>query len=312
VEEMGKLLPRLIGEDIELVIRTDEDLGTVRADASQMEQVIMNLAVNARDAMPNGGKLLIETVNAELDQSYMSSHPLMKAGPYVQLVVTDSGTGMDAETQAHIFEPFFTTKEKGKGTGLGLSTVYGIVEQCGGQVRVESELGKGTTFRIHFPSVDSPVLDKKREEVHPDSPGGGQTILLVEDQEEFRRMVATYLTRQGYDVLVARNGTEAIQISSSRAEDIHLMLSDVVMPGLRGPQLAKILAPSRPEMAILFMSGYTDGAMDNTEGVSDNYELIAKPFTWSALGKQIRDVLAARDAKRTLHVSLGLDDLAAR
>src|SRR5271157_2044889 len=187
VEEMGKLLPRLIGEDIELVVRADEELGTIRADASQMEQIIMNLAVNARDAMPNGGKFVIETRNVDLDQTYTASHPLMKPGPYVQLTVSDSGTGMDAETQSHIFEPFFTTKEKGKGTGLGLATVYGIVKNHNGFINVESEMGAGTTFSVYIPAVEKTAENPREIESRP--AGGQETILVVDDEETIRFLV---------------------------------------------------------------------------------------------------------------------------
>jgi PAS domain S-box-containing protein len=301
------LITRLIGEDITLNIKLAPDLGRINADSGQLEQIVLNLAVNARDAMPRGGIIEIETSNCVLEDSESA-----RFEPHILLLFRDSGTGMDSETLSHIFEPFFTTKEKGKGTGLGLSTAYGIVEQSRGQVRVESEIGRGTTFRIYFPRVDSPLPVETRQETPGYSRDGRETILLVEDQEEFRRMMASYLVRHGYNVLIARNGTEAIQISSSRADSIDLLLSDVVMPGLRGPQLAKILTPSRPQMAVLFMSGYTDGSMDDSQESSRSFSLISKPFTWQALSARIRDVLEAQRSKKSLDVTLGLDNLAAK
>ena len=301
------LITRLIGEDITLNIKLAPDLGRINADSGQLEQIVLNLAVNARDAMPRGGIIEIETSNCVLEDSESA-----RFEPHILLLFRDSGTGMDSETLSHIFEPFFTTKEKGKGTGLGLSTAYGIVEQSRGQVRVESEIGRGTTFRIYFPRVDSPLPVETRQETPGYSTDGRETILLVEDQEEFRRMMASYLVRHGYNVLIARNGTEAIQISSSRADSIDLLLSDVVMPGLRGPQLAKILTPSRPQMAVLFMSGYTDGSMDDSQESSRSFSLISKPFTWQALSARIRDVLEAQRSKKSLDVTLGLDNLAAK
>jgi PAS domain S-box-containing protein len=307
------LMTRLIGEDIDLKVRLAPEVGRIKADPGQLEQIILNLAVNARDAMPRGGVIELETSNCTSENPVTS-----RLEPYVMMLFRDSGVGMSQETLSHIFEPFFTTKEKGKGTGLGLSTVYGIVEQSGGQVRVESELGRGTTFRIYFPCVDAPTVARRPEETHGTTLGGAETILLVEDQEEFRRMMANYLTRHGYNVLIARNGAEAIQISSARHESIDLLLSDVVMPGIRGPLLAKILAQSRSEMAVLFMSGYTDGSLDdslqstNASGNSGSYGLISKPFTWQALGTRIRDVLETPRLKREMNVSLGLDDLAPR
>jgi two-component system cell cycle sensor histidine kinase/response regulator CckA len=280
------LIRRLIGEDIELTVRLNPDLEKIKANSGQIEQIVLNLAVNARDAMPGGGSIAIETANSMLKVD--DSSP---AQPHVMLLFQDSGSGMSPETLSHIFEPFFTTKEKGKGTGLGLSTVYGIVEQSGGQVRVESAVGHGTTFRLYFPSVKSPVDSRKQEEEPPQSTNGHETILLVEDQDEFRRMTGGYLKRHGYNVLIARNANEAMHISKTRVEPIDLLLSDVVMPGLRGPQLAKILAESRPTMAVLFMSGYTDGSLEDAAEPSRTYELISKPFTWNALSARIREVL---------------------
>ena len=213
VEDMGKLLPRLIGEDVELSIRMAQDLGKIRADASQMEQIIMNLAVNARDAMPTGGRLLIETSNAELDRTYNTTHPIVKAGRYVLLAVSDTGTGMDAETQAHIFEPFFTTKEPGKGTGLGLATVYGVVKQSGGFVWVYSEVGKGTSFKIYLPRVDQPEDKGSVPLPFAEAPRGTETILLAEDEQDVREVAREFLESGGYTVIEAHNGAEALRLA---------------------------------------------------------------------------------------------------
>ncbi|HYA64310.1 MAG TPA: PAS domain S-box protein [Candidatus Sulfotelmatobacter sp.] len=292
VEEMGKLLPRLIGEDIELIIRTDDDLGAIRADASQMEQVIMNLVVNARDAMPNGGKLVIETANANIDLAYTSSHPLMKPGPYVQLVVTDSGTGMDAETQAHIFEPFFTTKEKGKGTGLGLATVYGIVKQSGGFIWVYSELGKGACFKIYLPRVG-----KQAEEpigtLHPsgDVPLGTETVLLTEDEQDVREIAREFLESGGYRVIEAKDGAEAIQLAAQRNGEIHLLVTDMVMPGMTGQELAIRLQSEHPGLCVVFMSGYSEHAATEMADADPSVRLLTKPFSRAAILRTVGEVL---------------------
>ncbi|MGB2635884.1 MAG: PAS domain S-box protein [Candidatus Acidiferrum sp.] len=291
IEEMGKLLPRLIGEDIELLIRTDEDLGTVRADASQMEQVIMNLAVNARDAMPNGGKLVIETANAELDHSYMASHPLMKVGPYIQLVVTDSGTGMDAETQAHIFEPFFTTKEKGKGTGLGLATVYGIVKQSGGFIWVYSELGKGTSFKIYLPRLDQ-VEDQIGAPHNPvEVPMGTETVLLTEDEQDVREIAREFLESGGYSVIEAKDGAEAIQLAAKHRGKIQLLVTDMVMPGMTGQELAVRLQSEHPGLCVVFMSGYSEHAATEMANADPSVRLLTKPFSRAAILRTVGESL---------------------
>jgi two-component system, cell cycle sensor histidine kinase and response regulator CckA len=291
IDEMGKLLPRLIGEDIELLIRTDEDLGTVRADASQMEQVIMNLAVNARDAMPNGGKLVIETANAELDHSYMASHPLMKVGPYIQLVVTDSGTGMDAETQAHIFEPFFTTKEKGKGTGLGLATVYGIVKQSGGFIWVYSELGKGTSFKIYLPRLDQ-VEDQVGAPHNPgEVPMGTETVLLTEDEQDVREIAREFLESGGYSVIEAKDGVEAIQLAARHRGKIQLLVTDMVMPGMTGQELAVKLQSEHPGLCVVFMSGYSEHAATEMANADPSVRLLTKPFSRAAILRTVRESL---------------------
>jgi len=291
VEEMGKLLPRLIGEDIELLIRTDEDLGTVRADASQMEQVIMNLAVNARDAMPNGGKLVIETANADLDHGYMTSHPLMKEGPYIQLVVTDSGTGMDAETQAHIFEPFFTTKEKGKGTGLGLATVYGIVKQSGGFIWVYSELEKGTSFKIYLPRLDQAEDQIGMPHSQKEFPKGTETVLLTEDEQDVREIAREFLESGGYQVIEAKDGAEAVQLAEKYRGQIQLLVTDMVMPGMTGQELAVKLQSEHAGLRVVFMSGYSEHAATEMANADPTVRLMTKPFSRAAILRTVGEIL---------------------
>lgn len=291
VEEMGKLLPRLIGEDIELVIRTDKNLGTIRADASQMEQVIMNLAVNARDAMPNGGKLLIETSNADLDHSYLQSHPLMKQGPYIQLVVTDTGTGMDAETQTHIFEPFFTTKEKGKGTGLGLATVYGIVKQSGGFIWVYSELGKGTSFKIYLPRVGPAEEHAGVPHASVEVPTGTETVLLTEDEQDVREIAREFLESGGYRVIEAKDGAEAVQLAAEHRGGIQLLVTDMVMPGMTGQELAIRLQADYPGLCVVFMSGYSEHAATEMANADPMVRLLTKPFSRAAILRTVGEVL---------------------
>ena len=294
IEEMGKLLPRLIGEDIELLIRTDADLGTVRADASQMEQVIMNLAVNARDAMPNGGKLVIETANAELDHGYLTTHPLMKAGPYIQLVVTDSGTGMDAETQAHIFEPFFTTKEKGKGTGLGLATVYGIVKQSGGFIWVYSELGKGTSFKIYLPRLDQAEEHVNAPHNNKELPMGSETVLLAEDEQDVREIAREFLESGGYRVIEAKDGAEAIELAAQHRGNIQLLVTDMVMPGMTGQELGVRLQSEHPGLCVVFMSGYSEHAATEMADADPSVRLLTKPFSRAAILRTVGEILGAR------------------
>jgi two-component system cell cycle sensor histidine kinase/response regulator CckA len=291
IEEMGKLLPRLIGEDIELVIRTDDDLGTVRADASQMEQVIMNLAVNARDAMPNGGKLVIETANAELDHGYMASHPLMSPGPYIQLVVTDSGTGMDAETQAHIFEPFFTTKEKGKGTGLGLAMVYGIVKQSGGFIWVYSEVDKGTSFKIYLPRLDQAKDRIGLTSGSTEVPMGSETVLLTEDEQDVREIAREFLESGGYQVIEAKDGAEAIRLAARHRGKIQLLVTDMVMPGMTGQELAVQLQSEHPGLCVVFMSGYSEHAATEMANADPSVRLLTKPFSRGTMLRAVGEIL---------------------
>jgi two-component system, cell cycle sensor histidine kinase and response regulator CckA len=291
VDEMGKLLPRLIGEDIDLVIRVDKNLGNIRADASQMEQVIMNLAVNARDAMPNGGKLLIETANASIDNTYTASHPLMKAGQYVQLVVTDSGIGMNAETQAHIFEPFFTTKEKGKGTGLGLATVYGIVKQSGGFIWVYSELGKGTSFKIYLPRVGQMEDHIAPPRTTTELPKGTETVLLTEDEQDVREIAREFLESAGYRVIEAKDGADAIRLAAAHRGEIQLLVTDMVMPGMTGQELAVRLQAEYPGLNVVFMSGYSEHAATEMADADPAVRLLTKPFSRSAILRTVGEIL---------------------
>jgi two-component system cell cycle sensor histidine kinase/response regulator CckA len=291
VEEMGKLIPRLIGEDVELVVRTATDLGAIRADASQMEQIIMNLAVNARDAMPNGGRLIIETANADLDRAYNTVHPAMQSGNYVLLAVSDSGIGMDAETQAHIFEPFFTTKEQGKGTGLGLSTVYGVVKQSGGFIWVYSELGKGTSFKIYLPRVDQPVEQGEAALPFVEAPRGTETVLLAEDEQDVRDVAREFLESAGYTVIQARDGEDALRVAARHSGQIKLLVTDMVMPGMTGPQLAARLREKHNALAVVYMSGYSEHSAAEAAPPGSPVRLLTKPFSRSAILRAAREVL---------------------
>jgi two-component system cell cycle sensor histidine kinase/response regulator CckA len=293
VEDMGKLLPRLIGEDVELSIRMAQDLGKIRADASQMEQIIMNLAVNARDAMPTGGRLLIETSNAELDRTYNTTHPIVKAGRYVLLAVSDTGTGMDAETQAHIFEPFFTTKEPGKGTGLGLATVYGVVKQSGGFVWVYSEVGKGTSFKIYVPRVDQPEDKGSVPQPFAEAPRGTETILLAEDEQDVREVAREFLESGGYTVIEAHNGAEALRLAIEHKTAINLLVTDMVMPGMTGKELARRLQHQHPGIGVVYMSGYSEQTAAETTQAEANMLLLTKPFSRGSILRAVREALNA-------------------
>jgi len=292
VEEMGRLLPRLIGEDIELLMRLSPDLGSIRADASQMEQIIMNLAVNARDAMPGGGRLRIETSNADLDDSYTAAHPIVRSGRYVLLAVTDTGTGMDPETQAHIFEPFFTTKEQGKGTGLGLATVYGVVKQSGGFIWVYSELGKGTSFKIYLPRVDQSVEDSGSPKSAAEAPRGTETILLAEDENDVREVAREFLELGGYTVIEASNGAEALRLAAAHKGKIDLLVTDMVMPGMTGPELATRLQENNPSLGVIYMSGYSEQAAVEAAQSHTLTRLLTKPFSRIAFLRMVREVLS--------------------
>jgi len=289
--ETNKMLQRLIGEDIDLLIGLMPDLGKIKADPGQIEQVLMNLSVNARDAMPRGGKLTIETHNIFIDEEYSRRHVSVPPGRYVMLAVSDTGCGMDAATQARIFEPFFTTKEVGRGTGLGLSTVYGIVKQSGGNVWVYSEVGRGTTFKIYLPCVDSPAEQFRTSIIDAQAHAGTETVLLVEDEEMVRNMTREILQESGYQVLEATHGQEALVVAGRYDGPIHLMLSDVVMPQMSGRELAEQLSPVRREMKVLYMSGYTDDAIVHHGVLDEGMAFIEKPFTPDTLTRKLREVL---------------------
>jgi PAS domain S-box-containing protein len=292
LKNLEKMLCRVIGEDIELTTLLAEDLGRVKFDPGQIEQVILNLAVNARDAMPSGGKLTLETADVELDEAYARSHISVVPGQYVLLSVSDTGGGMPPEVKDRIFEPFFTTKGKGKGTGLGLSTVYGIVKQSGGNIWVYSEPGKGTTFKIYLPRVEEEVDALPRRDEPSDLPKGNETILLVEDDSSVRDLAVRFLRGQGYTILEATNGNEAIRIArKSKKEKVHLLLTDMVMPQMGGKELVERFRSIHPEIKVLFISGYTDFAITH-HGLSEpNTALLQKPFSLTSLAKKVREVL---------------------
>ena len=291
VEELDKMLRRLIGEHIDLVTVLSPFLGRVKADPSQIEQVIMNLAVNARDAMPRGGKLIIETANVYLDEAYAHKHAGLQPGPYVMLAVRDVGSGMNQETVSHIFEPFFTTKPKGKGTGLGLAMVYGVVVQSGGHVAVESKVGKGSSFKVYLPRVESVV---PAEALPPaEALKGSETILLVEDEEPVRRLASEILQASGYTILEASGGLDALQVCETYSGGIQLMVTDVVMPGMSGRELADELSSVRSEMKVLYVSGYTEDAIGEYGVLEEGVNFLQKPFRPSDLARKVRDVLDA-------------------
>ena len=289
--DMEKMLPRLLGEDVEVSLALDSELGNVKADQSQIEQVIMNLAVNARDAMPTGGKLKIQTSNVHLDQAYTWNHPGSKVGDYVLLAVTDTGTGMDAATLTHIFEPFFTTKERGKGTGLGLATVYGVVKQSNGYIWVDSAPGRGTSFEIYLPRhVGQPApgeqIIEPKEKLR-----GSETILLVEDAEPLRKLAQTFLEAGGFRVFSAESGENALEVAARFGGAFDLLLTDVVMPGMNGRVLAEQMLPRQPGMRVLYMSGYTDSFIAGHGVLDPETHLLHKPFTEELLIRKVREVL---------------------
>jgi two-component system cell cycle sensor histidine kinase/response regulator CckA len=291
VEHFGKMLRRVIGEDVNLVLTLAPRLGIVKADPGQIEQILMNLGTNGRDAMPRGGDLSIVTANVVLDQAYVQTHPAAKPGPYVRLSVTDTGTGMDPTTRARIFEPFFTTKEEGRGTGLGLPAVYGIVSQSGGSIDVSSQLGHGTTVTVYFPRVVTPLSPVDSHYPSIEVPGGTETILVVEDDQRLRKLVRIVLEGSGYTVLEADGAEQAFSIAAAPEQPIDLLLTDVVLPDVGGRQVAERLLAMRPGLIVLFMSGYTDDIVLR-QGVQEAaINFLPKPLTPSSLVKKVREVL---------------------
>jgi len=290
LKDLEKMLRRIIGEDVELLTVSADDLGRVKADPGQIEQVVLNLVVNARDAMPSGGKLTIETANVELDETYVHSHVAVTPGRYVMLSVSDTGVGMTPEVKKQVFDPFFTTKKKGKGTGLGLATAYGIVKQSGGNIWIYSEPGQGATFKIYLPRVEEPLTEEREKEVSGLFRGVG-VILVVEDEEDVRKAVLGVFRKHGYSVLEAADEEDALLICQQYEDTIHLMVTDVVMPRISGPELAKRLVVFHPEMKVLYMSGYADEAIVHHGVLDKGVNYIQKPFTFAGLARKVREVL---------------------
>jgi PAS domain S-box-containing protein len=294
VANMEKMLRRLIGEDVELTTELSPSLHLVKADESQIDQIIMNLAVNARDAMPKGGKLVIKTRNIEIGEDFTRSRSYpMNAGPYVLLSVSDTGFGMNAQTLARVFEPFFTTKEKGKGTGLGLSTVYGVVKQSGGYIEVSSEVGLGTTFEIYLPRAEASLSEMKSHAAEESNQNGSETILLVEDESSLKTLTRNLLEMSGYTILEAKSSLDALAISQQHKEAIHLLLTDIVMPGMNGRELSEQLMSLRPEIKTLYMSGYTGQTYAGQGTLAPGTHFLQKPFTRDSLTRKVRETLDA-------------------
>jgi CheY-like chemotaxis protein len=293
VANVEQMLRRIIREDVEVRTVLASDIGAVRADPGQLEQVLLNLALNARDAMPRGGRLTIETANADLDETYAAERPVVTPGRYVMLAVSDTGTGMDAATQARVFEPFFTTKQKGRGTGLGLATVYGIVKQSGGYIWVYSEPGRGTSMKVYLPRVEAPIEPISAPPPPIGSLRGSETILVVEDQDEVRTLTRRMLEARGYRVLVAASGGDALRVVAHTAERIDLLLTDVIMPGMSGREVGLLLGPAHPNMKVLFVSGYTDESIVREGILEPGIAFLQKPFTADALARKVREVLDA-------------------
>ncbi|MBW2741090.1 MAG: response regulator [Deltaproteobacteria bacterium] len=293
--DIEKMLGRLIGEDVELLTIPEPELWQVKIDPGQIEQVIMNLAVNARDAMPKGGKLTIETDNADLDKNYFREHDIKgeKPGHYVMLAVSDTGSGMDKKTREHIFDPFFTTKGVGKGTGLGLSTVYGIIKQNNGFVWVYSEPGQGSTFKVYLPKVKGDAEPEEKKQSPVEDLGGSETVLIVEDDDSLRNFAQEVLQSYGYRILVAENGEDALRVSKEYESPIHLLLTDVVMPKMGGKKLAERLQPLYPQMKVIYMSGYTDNAIVHHGVLEPGLNFLEKPFTPEGLARKVRKALGS-------------------
>ena len=300
VAQLEHMLRRLIGAQIEIKTRLEADLQLVKADPNQLDQVLMNLAVNARDAMPGGGVLTLETENVLLDAEYARTHPGVRAGPHVVLCIRDNGIGMDADTQARIFEPFFTTKEPGTGTGLGLSTVYGIVRQSGGHIWVYSEPGLGTVFKIYFPVTEEAIEERAVEKVSDDALRGTETILVVDDSEALRPVVTRILRHYGYAVIEAAGGDEAVRLAERESNPIHLLLTDIVMPGMSGPELARDLLRWHPALRVLFMSGYAENAIVREGLRQPSAGFIEKPFSPETLAREVRRALDAAPSNRAM------------
>ncbi len=297
--DVEKLLQRVIGEDIELVFQKDAKIGSVEADPGQLEQVVVNLATNARDAMPKGGRLTIATANVDLDEAYADHRVVVRPGRYVQLVVSDTGCGMDRETQSHIFEPFFTTKEQGKGTGLGLATVYGIVKQSGGYIWVYSEPGHGTSFKIYIPIVEAAAESPRIVERSEELARGSETILVVEDDASLREVTCEFLQSSGYTVITAGSPEEALRLAESHNCSIDFLLTDVIMPKMNGRELATRLVKARPRIKVLYVSGYADGIVrDGVHGpLEEGLAFLQKPYTRTMVTRKIREILDSQEVK---------------
>ncbi len=286
------MLRRLIGEDIQLVMSLGPDTGNIRADPNHIEQAIVNLAVNSRDAMPSGGRIIIETANVQIDETYARTHMGVKPGEFVMIAISDTGHGMDSATRQNIFEPFFTTKQRGKGTGLGLATVYGMVKQSGGDIWVYSEPGQGTTFKLYFPRVAEPVATGAVTETEQPRHEHGGTLMLVEDETQVRELEARMLRQLGYTVLAAANGEEAIAVCRDHPGEISLLVTDVVMPNMSGKQVADALLSSRPDLRVLYLSGYTENTVVNHGVLDSNVDFLSKPFSREALARKIHEILS--------------------